>query len=158
MGLRPIPPAALVGLLVGVLLVARPAHAAEPVIVGSVGSNSANAWPVHIGLRQGFFAAEGLDVDFIYAQSNAAVIQPLTAPFNFYAESAGFANLGFAFDYVKDMPFAGMAVNRAWAQANPKVVERFVAVFVKSIAWFEDRRNRDEAVRMMVELSKLKTE
>ena len=263
---RPIPQAWLVGPLLGAVLCALPAHAAEPVIVGAVGSSSANAWPVHIGLKKGFFAAEGLDVDFVFAQSNAAVIQQLTAgsthvatnaglvdpiraidkgapiaivrieiqappyallakpgiksiaelkgktiivggakditrifvdrmlapngvkpgefdyvfagatnarfsalqsgavdaalltaPFNFYAESAGFANLGFAFDYVKDMPFAGMVMNRAWALANPKRAEKFVSVFVKSIAWFEDRRNRDEAVTIMVEISKLKT-
>src|SRR6266852_4369279 len=254
------------GLLIGALLLASPARAADPVIIVAVGSSSANVWPVLIGMKKGFFAASDIAVDTVYAQSNTGVIQQLTAgsinvatsaglvdpiraidkgapialvrieiqappyallakrdikgiaglkgktiivggakditrifvdrmlapngvkpgefdyvfagatnarfsalqsgavdaalltaPFNFYAESAGFANLGFTFDYV-DMPFAGMAVNRAWASANPKTVEKFVGVFVKSIGWFEDRRNRDEAVQMMVEFSKLKTE
>ena len=253
------------GLLIGALLLASPARAADPVIIGAVGSSSANAWPVLIGMKKGFFAASDIAVDTVYAQSNTGVIQQLTAgsinvatsaglvdpiraidkgapialvrieiqappyallakrdikgiaglkgktiivggakditrifvdrmlaphgvktgefdyvfagatnarfsalqsgavdaalltaPFNFYAESAGFQNLGFTFDYLKDMPFAGMAVNRAWASANPKTVEKFVGVFVKSIGWFEDRRNRDEAVQMMVEFSKLK--
>src|SRR5229473_2831482 len=93
---------------------------------------------------------------FSALQSGAVDAALLLPPFNFYAESAGFQYLGFTFDYLKDMPFAGMAVNRAWASANPKIVEKFVGVFIKSIGWFEDRRNRDEAVQMMVEFSKLK--
>ena len=254
--------------LVGTFALCAPAaHAADTVIVGAVGSSSANAWPVHIGVQKGLFAGAGIKVDFVFAQSNAAVVQQLaagstniatnaglvdpiraidkgapiaivrieiqappyallakpaikaltdlkgktvivggakditrifvdrmlqtaglksgefdlvyagatnarfsalqsgavdaailTAPFNFYAESAGFSNLGFTFDYVKDMPFAGMAVNRSWATANPGVAKRFLDVFVESIAWFEDTRNRDEAVKMMTDISKLKKE
>jgi NitT/TauT family transport system substrate-binding protein len=79
----------------------------------------------------------------------------LTVPFNFYAETAGFTNLGFTFDYLPDMPFAGMAVNRNWAAANPGRVERFLDVYNKSIAWFRDGRHRGEAVGIMVETSKL---
>jgi NitT/TauT family transport system substrate-binding protein len=106
-------------------------------------------------------AAGGLkpgDYDFIFAgatsarfsalQSGAVDAAILTVPFNFYGESAGFTNLGFTFDTLPDMPFAGMAVNRNWAAANPKVVERFLSVFVKSIAWFEDVSNRDAAVKL----------
>ena len=43
---------------------------------------------------------------------DAAVVLP---PVNFVAEKAGFVTLGFAADYVKDLPFTGMAVNRRWA-------------------------------------------
>jgi ABC-type nitrate/sulfonate/bicarbonate transport system substrate-binding protein len=95
---------------------------------------------------------------FSALQCGAVDAAILTAPFNFYAESAGFSNLGFTFDYVKDMPFAGMAVNRTWAAANPGLAKRFVDVFVESITWFEDARNRDEAVKMMIDISKLKKE
>jgi ABC-type nitrate/sulfonate/bicarbonate transport system substrate-binding protein len=52
------------------------------------------------------------------------------------------------------MPFAGMAVNRNWASANPKVVERFLGVIVKGVAWFEDERNRTAAVELMSKRSK----
>ena len=51
-----------------------------------------------------------------------------------------------------------MAVNRTWATANPKVVERFLGVIQKGVAWFEDPANRAEAVKLMVEHSKLKQE
>jgi NitT/TauT family transport system substrate-binding protein len=116
-------------------------------------------------------AAKGLkagDYDFVFAgatsarfsalQAGAVDAAILTVPFNFYGESAGFTNLGFTFDTLPDMPFAGMAVNRPWAAANPKVVERFLGAIVKGVAWFEDRGNRSAAVALMVSHSKTKQE
>jgi NitT/TauT family transport system substrate-binding protein len=58
---------------------AAPAAAAETVIAGGVSSGSTNLWPIHIGIRKGFFQAEGINVDLVFAQSNASVIQQLTA-------------------------------------------------------------------------------
>src|SRR5712691_1540744 len=108
-------------------------------------------------------AASGLkpgDYDLVFAgatsarfsalQAGAVDAAILTVPFNFYGESAGFTNLGFHFDTLPDLPFAGMAVDRTWAAANPKVVERMLSVFVTSIAWFEDAKYRDEAVKLMI--------
>jgi len=250
----------------GVML-APGAFAADSVIIGSVGSTSANQWPLYLAMKKGFFATEGIAVDTVFAQSNAAVVQQLaagstnvatstglvdpiraiekgapigivrveiqappyallakrdikdmaalkgktiivggakditrifadrmlaahglktgdfdyvfagatnarfsalqsggvdaallTAPFNFYAESAGFTNLGFTFDYLPDMPFAGIAMNRTWAAANPAVAQRFLAAFVKTVAWFYDVGNRAEAVSVMAEVSKLKVD
>jgi ABC-type nitrate/sulfonate/bicarbonate transport system substrate-binding protein len=63
----------------GVAVLATPgARAAETIVVGSVGSASANLWPVMVGDRQGFFAAEGISIDMVYVQANAGVIQQLT--------------------------------------------------------------------------------
>jgi ABC-type nitrate/sulfonate/bicarbonate transport system substrate-binding protein len=116
-------------------------------------------------------AAKGLkagDYDFVFAgatsarfsalQAGAVDAAILTVPFNFYGESAGFTNLGFTFDTLPDMPFAGMAVNRAWASANPKVVERFLGAITKGVVWFEDTANRGEAVKLMMGHSKTKQE
>src|SRR5215211_7415366 len=260
------PKAALAAAIFGLAsLLASAASAADNVIVGSVGSTSANQWPLYIALQKGFFAAEGLNVDTVFAQSNASVVQQLaagstnvatsaglvdpiraiekgaplgivrieiqappyallarrdikemkelkgktvivggakditriftdrmlaahglkagdfdyvfagatnarfsalqsggvdaallTAPFNFYAESAGFTNLGFTFDYLSDMPFAGVAMSRTWAAANPDAARRFLGVMVKTIGWFYDERNRAEAVKIMADVSKLK--
>jgi NitT/TauT family transport system substrate-binding protein len=55
------------------------AQAADTVIVGTVGSASTNQWPLQIGIEKGFFAAEGLAIDLIYAQSNTGVVQQLAA-------------------------------------------------------------------------------
>jgi len=60
-------------------LAAEPARAAEPVTLGTVGQASANLWPELIALDQGFFAAEGLQVDLVYVQSSAALVQQVAA-------------------------------------------------------------------------------
>jgi NitT/TauT family transport system substrate-binding protein len=61
------------------LISACVARAADTVIVGAVGSASTNLWPVHIGIKKGFFSAEGLAIDLVSAQSNTAVVQQLAA-------------------------------------------------------------------------------
>jgi ABC-type nitrate/sulfonate/bicarbonate transport system substrate-binding protein len=261
------PRIAIALLIAAAAAMASPARAADTIVVGSVGSTSANQWPLYVALKKGFFTAEGLTVDPVFAQSNASVIQQLaagstnvatsaglvdpiraiekgapigivrieiqappyallakrdikdmrelkgrtiivggakditrifvdrmlaarglktgdfdyvfagatnarfsalqsgavdaallTAPFNFYAESAGFTNLGFTFDDLSDMPFAGIAMNRAWASTNPALAQRFLAVFTKTIEWFYDPKNREDAVGIMTEVSKLKRE
>jgi len=60
-------------------LAASAARAAEPVTLGSVGQASANLWPELIALDKGFFADEGLQVDIVYVQSSAALVQQLAA-------------------------------------------------------------------------------
>src|SRR5260370_16721330 len=77
------------GLLIGPLRLASPARDADPGFTGAVGSSSANAWPVLIGMKKGFFAASDIAVDTVYAQSNTGVIQQLTAGSINVATSAG---------------------------------------------------------------------
>jgi len=61
------------------LLCAPPARAAETIIAGGVSSGSTNLWPIHIGIRKGFFQTADIKVDLVFAQSNASVIQQLAA-------------------------------------------------------------------------------
>jgi ABC-type nitrate/sulfonate/bicarbonate transport system substrate-binding protein len=56
-----------------------PLRAADSVTIGTVGSASANLWPVFISLDKGFFAERNLKVDIIYVPSSAQVIQQLTS-------------------------------------------------------------------------------
>jgi NitT/TauT family transport system substrate-binding protein len=113
-------------------------------------------------------APEGIspgDVDYVFAgatsarlsalQSGAVDAALLTSPHNFHAEAAGFTNLGWTIDYAKELPFSGGAVNRAWASANKPTLDRFLAAYTRSVDWFQDDKNRDEAVRIMVQVSKL---
>ena len=55
------------------------ARAHENVTIGTVGSASANIWPVFIGIKKGFFAAEKIKVDIVYVQSSANLVQQLAA-------------------------------------------------------------------------------
>ena len=69
----------VVALALAIIAHATPGRAAETVTIGTVGSASANLWPVFIGITQGFFAAEDLKVDIVYVPSSANLIQQLTA-------------------------------------------------------------------------------
>jgi NitT/TauT family transport system substrate-binding protein len=251
-------------LIAAMLAFAPTAQAIDTVSVGSVDATSANLWPLHIAMKNGYFDAAGIKVDLVFAQSNASVIQQLSAgsysvapsagmvdpiravdkgapvalvriviqappyallakpeiktieglkgktiivggakditriftermlaphglksgdydyvfagatsarfsalksgaveaallttPFNFFAESAGYTNLGFTFDVLPDMPFAGMAVNRPWAEDHADVLKRFLEAYNKGVAWFYDPSNREDAVKLQMDVSKI---
>jgi NitT/TauT family transport system substrate-binding protein len=105
------------------------------------------------------------DYDYVFAgatsarfsalKSGAVAAALLTVPFNFYAETEGFTNLGFTFDYLPDMPFAGLAVNRTWAEANTDALKRFLAAYTKGVAWFDDPNNREAAIKIQMDTSKI---
>jgi NitT/TauT family transport system substrate-binding protein len=61
------------------LISVAPVRALDTVTIGTVGSPSANLWPVFIGIDKGFFNAENVKADVVYIQSSASVIQQLSA-------------------------------------------------------------------------------
>jgi ABC-type nitrate/sulfonate/bicarbonate transport system substrate-binding protein len=105
--------------------------------------------PLYAGATAARFAA---------LKSGAVDATVLLPPFNFYAESAGFHTLGLTVDYTPELPFTASVVNRAWAAAHPQTLARLIAVHNKSMAWFLDGKNRDEAITIMVERTKQKRE
>lgn len=82
---------------------------------------------------------------------DAAVVLP---PLNFQAAAQGFPTLGYAADYVKDLPFTGMAVHRRWAAANLPVAKRILAATDKSVAWLADPAHRGEAIELLVKVAR----
>ncbi len=82
---------------------------------------------------------------------DAAIVLP---PLNFQATASGFVTLGLAADYVKDIPFTGMAVHRRWAAANLPVAKRILTATDKSIAWLADPSHRDEAIELLVKVAR----
>jgi len=95
---------------------------------------------------------------FAALQSGAIDATVLIPPFNFYAESAGFSNLGLTIEYTPELPFSGAVVNTNWAAKNKATLDKLLAVHNKSMAWFLDTKNREEAIAVMVEASKQKPE
>ena len=77
---------------------------------------------------------------------DAAILLPA---FNFQAEAKGFKSLGLTVDYVKDLPFSGTAVNNAWATAHKATLEKLLQAQTRGIAWFNDEKNRAEAVQIL---------
>ncbi len=67
------------GLAIAAPLAVSPVRAADTVTIGTVGSPSANLWPLFIGMEKGFYAAENIKPDVVYIPSSAAVIQQLSA-------------------------------------------------------------------------------
>lgn len=99
-----------------------------------------------IGATPGRFAA---------LKSGAADASLLIPPILFQAEDAGFRNIGFAYDYAKDLPFGGMVVNRNWAADHLAVLQRLMPAYAKSLAFFEDPANREESIDILRKVSKL---
>ncbi len=107
----------------------------------------------------------GKDVDFIYAgataarfaalESGAAAAAMITAPQLFTAESHGFVNLGYDTQYAPDVPFTADLVNRAWAAENKATAKKFLAAYSKAIQWFYDTKNRQEAIDILVKVTKM---
>ena len=103
------------------------------------------------------------DYDMVYAgatsarfaalQSGAVDAAILTPPFSFRAEDAGYTNLGLVVDYAKDLPFSGTVINRSWAAGHKAVAQKFLAAYTKCILWFNDSKNRDEAIKILVDAS-----
>ena len=67
------------GFAIAALMSVAPARAVDTVTIGTVGSPSANLWPLFIGIDKGFFTAENIKPDLVYIPSSAAVIQQLSA-------------------------------------------------------------------------------
>src|ERR1019366_1692692 len=66
-------------LVSGAAMLLGPIAKAETITVGLVGAASSTHWPIYIGLTKGYFAAEDLQLDTIFVQSSAAMVQQLTA-------------------------------------------------------------------------------
>jgi len=80
----------------------------------------------------------------------------LTPPVNFFAEDAGFRNVGMILDYAKDLPFSAMDVSLAYASKHRDTLAKLLAVIDKSIAWFNDGSHRDEAINILAKEMKSK--
>src|SRR3569623_511060 len=61
------------------LIFIAPARAADTVTIGTVGSPSANLWPLFIAIEKGFFTAENIKADLIYIPASAPAIQQVAA-------------------------------------------------------------------------------
>jgi ABC-type nitrate/sulfonate/bicarbonate transport system substrate-binding protein len=87
--------------------------------------------------------------------ADAALLLP---PLNFHAASTGYVTLGLAANYVKDLPFTGMAVFKRWASAHVPVAKRLLHATDKSISWLADAAHRAEAIELLVKAAHANSE
>jgi NitT/TauT family transport system substrate-binding protein len=71
--------AALLSAALAALSPAAPAKAADKITIGMIGSPDTGGWLYYIGVAKGYFAAEGIEPDFIYVPTAPGVMQQLVA-------------------------------------------------------------------------------
>jgi ABC-type nitrate/sulfonate/bicarbonate transport system substrate-binding protein len=86
-------------------------------------------------------------------KENAAAI--LNLPFTIQAEQLGLKSLGSTVEMLGPYQANGAFVQRAWANANGPLLERFIAAYVESLRWSLQPANRDESVALLTEKLKL---
>ncbi|HEV8015125.1 MAG TPA: ABC transporter substrate-binding protein [Stellaceae bacterium] len=86
---------------------------------------------------------------FAALQSGSADMTMLAPPINFFAEAAGFKNIGMMIDYAKDLPFGSTDVSLAFAEKHHDAVVHLKDAINKSIAWFNADANRDAAIDLL---------
>jgi ABC-type nitrate/sulfonate/bicarbonate transport system substrate-binding protein len=86
-------------------------------------------------------------------KSNAGGI--LNLPFTVEAAERGLKSLGGLVDLLGPYQAAGAFVMRAWARDNADALTRYLAAYVQALRWIRDRRNRTEAVDLLVKNLKL---
>lgn len=86
---------------------------------------------------------------FAALKSGAADATMLAPPLNFFAEDAGFRDIGKILDYAGDLPFSSTDVSLTYAAHHKDTLIRVIAALDKSVAWFDDPANRGEAVDIL---------
>jgi NitT/TauT family transport system substrate-binding protein len=62
-------------------------------------------------------------------------------PLNFVAEDQGYANLGEVSDYIPEIAFTTLIVDRAWAAGHRSEIVRFLRALVEATRWVYDPAN-----------------
>jgi ABC-type nitrate/sulfonate/bicarbonate transport system substrate-binding protein len=79
----------------------------------------------------------------------------LNLPFTIEAAERGLKSLGGMVDLLGPYQAAGAFVMRSWARDNGGALERYLAAYVESVRFILDRRNRAEAVDLLIDKLKL---
>jgi ABC-type nitrate/sulfonate/bicarbonate transport system substrate-binding protein len=87
------------------------------------------------------------------SKDNAAAV--MNVPYSVQAVEDGMKSLGRTVNMLCPYQAGGSYALRSWAKANPETVERYIAAYVESLRWVVNRKNRAEAVAMLVDKQKL---
>jgi ABC-type nitrate/sulfonate/bicarbonate transport system substrate-binding protein len=79
----------------------------------------------------------------------------LNLPFTIEAAERGLKSLGGMVDLLGPYQAAGAFVMRSWARDNGGALERYLAAYVESVRFILDRRDRAEAVDLLIDKLKL---
>ncbi len=82
----------------------------------------------------------------------------LAPPVSFFAEDAGFRNVGLIDAYAHDLPFSATDVSLAYARTHHDALAKVLGVLDRSVAWFNDASHRDESIEILAKEMKAKRE
>src|SRR4030088_3295470 len=91
----------LLALLVGAAATAAapaPRAQAETITIGLVGAVSATHWPIYVGLKQGYYAAQDIQLATVFTLSSNALVQQLAGGSLDAALSTGIVDPIYAID------------------------------------------------------------
>ena len=94
-----------------------PVRAADKIETGFVGAPTLTSWPWYVGMRRGFFADVGIEIDPVYVPSAPGMVQQLSAGSLGMISGTGLTDPLYAID--KGAP---IAVVRVTSQASPYVM------------------------------------
>ena len=97
--------------------------------------------PIVIGATTGRMAA---------LKSGAVAATMLLPPYSFQAEAQGFNDIGLAVDYASDLPFSAAVLSIPWATKHQALAKGILSAFDDGLAWFNDKANRDEAIKILM--------
>ena len=72
-------------------------------------------------------------------------------PDDFVLLDEGFKSLGFTQDYLKDVQYAGFAVNGPWAEKNENTVVSLMRALVKATRWLHDPANKADSMKVLLD-------
>ncbi len=105
------------------------------------------------GLKPGDFDllfAGATSARFAALAAGGADAVMLTSPFDFQAQAMGYTDLGAVYKVLPGFPFSGYGVNIEWAKSNRNAVVGFIKAVHQGIEWLYDKKNRAEAVNILV--------
>ena len=87
------------------------------------------------------------------SKDNAAAV--MNVPYSVQAVELGMKSLGRTVNMLGPYQAGGSYALRAWAKANPETVENYIAAYIESLRWVVNRKNRAEAVAILMDKQKL---
>ena len=71
-------------------------------------------------------------------------------PDDFVLLDDGFKSLGYTQDYLKDVQYAGFAVNGKWAEKNEETLVATMRALVRATKWLHDPANKKDAMAVLI--------
>jgi ABC-type nitrate/sulfonate/bicarbonate transport system substrate-binding protein len=111
------------------------------------------------GLNKGDYAVKPVGASFrrleVMLQDKSAAAAILNPPFTLRAADAGLNDLGPAVKTLGPYQATGAFLLRPWAKANADTLVRYIQAYVEGLRWSFDPKNKDAAVKLLVDGLKL---